>query len=107
MKLELLNLTNKAFRYYSKRVKGNEDITYDLARKKLTRNVILAAEIPPRHQSDVEKGNKLFHFGNLHILVKDGWVINVKNHRHTNNYTGWELDRFKFVELTIELGILD
>jgi hypothetical protein len=107
MKLELLNLTNKAFRYYSKRVKGNEDITYDLARRKLTRNVMLAAEIPPRDQSDLEKGNKLYHYGNLHILVKGDWVINIKNHRNTNSYTGWELDRFKYVELTIALGIVD
>lgn len=105
--MELLKLTTSAYRSYRKKVKGNKDISYDLACKKLTRNVLLAKEIPPRDQSDVEKGNKLYHYGNLHILVKDGWVIHIKNHRISNEYTGWEFDPFKYVELTLQLGIVD
>jgi hypothetical protein len=68
---------------------------------------MLAAEIPPRDQSDVDKGNKMYHYGNLHILVKGGWIINIKNHYDINEYTGWEFDPFKYVELTLALGIVD
>lgn len=105
--MELLNITNKAFRYYKHRVKGNKEITHDLARRKLTRNVIMAKEIPPRNEEDVKKGNTLYHYGNLHILVKDGWIIDLKNHYNENCYTGWEMDEFKYVDLTRELGIVD
>jgi hypothetical protein len=105
--LELLELTPKVFRYYRRKVKGNIDVTYDLARKKLTRNVLLAKEIPPRDKSDVEKGNKLYQYGNLIILVRNGWVIHIKNHKGGNYYHDWELDRFKYVDLSRELGIVE
>jgi hypothetical protein len=107
MKVQILNITNKAFRYYRNRVKGNKGITHDLARRKLTRNVELAMLAPPRNQEDIDKGNKLYIYGNLSILVRDGWVIDLKNHRGINAYSGWELDRFKYVDLTIKLGIVE
>jgi hypothetical protein len=105
--VELLEITEKAFRYYRKKVRGNQDITYDQARKKLTRNVLLAKKLPPRSEEDVQKGNVLYHYGNLHLLVKDGWVIHIKNHRQGNEYTGWELDRFKYVDLSRKLQIVE
>jgi hypothetical protein len=106
MKMEIVELTDKVFRYYTKKVKHNKNITYDQARLKLTRNIMLAKKIPPRDESDIEKGNALYQYGNLLILVRNGTVIHLKNHRGENSYTGWELDRFKYVDLTRELGIL-
>jgi hypothetical protein len=106
MKMEIVELTDKVFRYYTKKVKNNKNITYDQARLKLTRNIMLAKKVPPRDELDIEKGNILYQYGNLEILVRNNTVIHLKNHRGENRYTGWELDRFKYVDLTRDLGIL-
>jgi hypothetical protein len=106
MELEMVELSPKAFKYYRKKVKHNNNITYDQARLKLTRNIMCAKEIPPRNEEDAAKGNKLYQYGNLEILVRDGWVIHLTNHRGENAYTGWEFDPYKYVELSKEFGIV-
>lgn len=105
--MKLLELTPSVFRDYRSTVKGNEDITYDAARKKITRNVMLAKKLEPRNQEDIDKGNILYQYGNLEILVKNETVIHIKNHKGKNVYSGWELDRFKYVDLSRELNIVN
>jgi hypothetical protein len=104
--LKLVTISDKAFRYYKKRVKGNKDITYDLACRKLTRNIILADRVPARTDEEIAKRNEVYLYGNLFILKRGNHVIHLWNHKNTNAYTGWELDRVKYYELSKELGIL-
>jgi hypothetical protein len=104
--MEIVELTDKVFRYYSKKVKDNKNITYDQARLKLTRNIMLADIIPPRDESDIEKGNTLYQYGNLLILVRNGTVIHLKNHRGEPSANGWKDDPLKYEELTKEFGIV-
>ncbi|MBL4951063.1 hypothetical protein JK635_02260 [Neobacillus sp. YIM B02564] len=103
--MELLNISQKALNYYRKHVRGNEGITVDQAKRKLTRNVLLAKKLHPNCQEDINKGNVLYQYGNLLILVKDNCIIHLKNHYNVNSYRDWKLDRFKYVELSKEFGI--
>jgi hypothetical protein len=50
--VKILRLPSRVFHYYRTHVKDNEDITKDQASRKLTRNVQLAKEIPPRNELD-------------------------------------------------------
>jgi hypothetical protein len=96
IKVEIVELAPKVFRYYRNKVKNNKKITYDQARLKLTRNIMLAEKIPPRDQSDVEKGNVLYQYGCLEILVKNGMVIHLKNHKGEEFTEDCETDSLKF-----------
>lgn len=103
--MKLITISDKAFRYYKRKVRGNKDITYDLACKKLTRNIILAKKVPARNEEEIAKRNELFLYGNLFILKRGNMVIHLWNHKNTNAYEDWELDQAKYDELSKELGI--
>jgi hypothetical protein len=105
--MELLKLTDKVYEQYKLSVKGNTDISKDQAARKLTRNVLLAKELPPKSKIDRLLGIKLYAYGNLHILVRRGKVVNVSNHYGGEYHTGWEFDKKKYIELTKQLGIED
>jgi hypothetical protein len=105
--LKVLKLTDKAFEMYRKHVKGNQNTSRDQAALKLTRNVLLAKEIPPRNTVERLIGNKLYAYGNLHILVRRGKVVNVFNHYGGEYHDGWQFDKQKYIELTKQLGIED
>jgi hypothetical protein len=105
IKLKILELTDEVFDYYRENTRHNKDITRDQAARKLSRNIMLAKEVPPRNERDRLLNNRMYHFGNLHIVVRDGIIIHLRNYKNQQNYRGWELDRFKFVELTKEFGI--
>jgi hypothetical protein len=103
--VEILELTDKVFEYYRKNTKGNENISRDQVARKLTRNVLLAKEVPPRNAIDRLLGNCMYHYGNLHIVVRRNKIVHIRNYKNQNNYKNWELDRFKYVDLSRELGI--
>jgi hypothetical protein len=96
------------FQYYRENVKGNENISRDQASRKLTRNVLLAMEVPPRNFLETWSGNTKYIYGNLHIIVKRGKVIKLfNNHGKVKAYGGWFLDKEKYNQLTKDLKIVD
>jgi hypothetical protein len=105
--MELLRLTDKAYEQYKVSVKGNKDISKDQAARKLTRNVLLAKELPPRNTLERFIGNRMHMYGNLHILVRRGKIVNVFNHYGGDYHNGWEFDKRRYIELTKQLGIED
>jgi hypothetical protein len=107
IKLKILELTDKVFQYYRENTRDNKNISRDQAARKLTRNVMLAKEVPPRNAIDRLLGNKMYHYGNLHLVVRRGKVVHIKNYKNQNNYKGWEFNPHKYVELTKKLGIVE
>jgi phosphopentomutase len=107
IKLELLKLTDKAYDQYKRFVRHNEDITRELAEKKLTRNVMLAKEIEPRGEFEKQIGNRAWQYGNLLIITRRDKVVHIWNTKGINGYKNWELDKVKYYELSKELGIID
>jgi hypothetical protein len=101
--VKILKLPYELYKYYKECTKDNENITRDQAARKLTRNVLLADEVPPRNELDKAKGNKMYHFGNLHICVRHGTIIHLMNHQGNRD---WNKDEQRYQELTKELGII-
>jgi hypothetical protein len=107
MKLKILELTDKAYEAYKSFVRHNDDITRELASKKITRNVMLAKEIEPRSEFEKQIGNRVYEYGNLEIVTRRDKVVHIWNNKGVNAYTGWELDAVKKVDLSRELSIID
>lgn len=105
MKLNILKLPEELFQYYRECTNGNEDITKDQAAKKLTRNVMSAMKVPPRNESDRLKGNQMYYYGNLHIVVKNDKIVHLHNHRGGIHWGGWFPNEDRHKELTKQLGI--
>jgi hypothetical protein len=102
--VQIFEITDRVYEYYKQNVKGNEDVTKDQAAKKLSRNVMLAKEIPPRNEQDISKGNKMYYYGSLHIVLKGDKIIYLNNHRGSKCY-GWELDQEKYEKISTEFEI--
>jgi hypothetical protein len=105
MKVELIELTSKVFKYYKTRVDGNKRITYDQARRKLSRNLEMAQRVEPRNEEDVQKGNVMWQYGNLHMVTRNGYIVHIRNYKNTNAYSDWKFDPYKYVELSEKYGI--
>lgn len=105
--MKLLKVPNDIYEKYKDTVKGNENTSLDQVRRKLTRNMLLAKEVTPRSKWERLIGNKIYHYGNLHFVVRYGKVIELKNYKGGKHYGGWRLDEKKRMELTIKLGIED
>ena len=103
--MKILKLSDEVYQYYKTMIRGNEDITKDQAERKLTRNVMLGVEVPPRNTLERLKGNKLYYYGNLHIVVRWGKVVYLSNHYGGKHYNQWEPNEQKYIELTKKLGI--
>jgi hypothetical protein len=94
-------LTVKAYDYYRTNVKGNENITYEMARRKLTRNALLGKYI----DTD-EYGRKLIYYGNLSIIVdKDNTIVWLKNYPKQNFH--FNVDKAEYERLNRKLGIVE
>ncbi|PKR83520.1 hypothetical protein [Heyndrickxia camelliae] len=104
--MKLLRLKPEVYEYYRTKVKGNKDISYDQACKKLTRNVQCATELEPRNDFEKEIGNKAYLYGNLFIVVRKGRVVYLKNHSKLKSKHGWYFDAKKYITLSNELGIV-
>ena len=95
--MKLLKLTKDAYNQYKNTVKGNENISYKQAQRKLTRNVQLAIEAP-QEEEHKQQDKKLYLYGNLHILVVQDRIVWVKNHRW---YCDWfHKDQEEYEELS-------
>lgn len=103
--MKILRLTDKAYEQYKTTVKGNQNISKDQARKKLTRNVLLADEIE-LDRKDRLLGKKRFRYGNMTIHLQFGYIVHIENVKG-KFIRGWIKDFKKYDYLTKELGIVD
>jgi hypothetical protein len=100
--MKLLTLKHAAYLDYKNTVRGNKDITYYEAQKKLTRNMKLAYKFPPL-EGQPEKG--LYQYGNLQFLVVNGKVVKLTN--KNNPVPGWKRSKVKYLYWSKKLGIED
>jgi hypothetical protein len=107
MKVKILKLPYELYEYYKTCVRDNENITRDQAARKLTRNVLLAKEVPPRNTLEQLIGNKMYHYGSLHIVVRRGKIVHINNHQGKKAHDGWVKDEQLYQELTKKLEIVD
>jgi hypothetical protein len=105
MKVKILKLPYELYEYYKTCVRDNENITRDQAARKLTRNVLLAKEVPPRNTLEKLKGNKMYQYGFLHIVVRRGRIVHLNNKGRLDEE--WVKDEQRYQELTKKLEIVD
>lgn len=109
--MKLLNLTGKAYDKYRLSVKGNGNIAYDQAQKKLTRNVVLVKETIERKPYEKKRfmsrslRGVTYHYGNLDITVRFGKIVDIENNK--GQPVKWSFPRERYQQLNKELGILD
>lgn len=98
---KLFSITDNVYSAYKKGVRGNSDTTYDMARRKLTRNILMADDITPKRFSS---GYKVYQYGQLRMYVSGGQIHWLKN----NCLTGKKFikDKQLYDELNIKLGIV-
>lgn len=106
MLVKIYELTDEVLEYYRNNVSGNEKISYDQAKRKITRNIALASRLPSKKRLDRLLGIKHFQYGNLYIKTKRNKVVDIKNNKG-QRYVDWVKDGKLYTQLTIQLGILD
>lgn len=104
--MKLLDLQPNAYRYYKRNVKGNENISFEDARKKLTRNVELAELLQPT-EDQMMQGVEMYAYGNLLIKVELNKIVWLKNLYGKNKRGVWQHSLEKYNELNKKLGIED
>jgi hypothetical protein len=87
---------------YKLTVKGNMNVSFDQARRKLTRNILLAAE--RKSLKNTLKRRREFIYGNMRIIVKSGTIIEIENYI-IDVVPNWTKDEEKYERITKELGI--
>lgn len=103
-KIKLLELTPRVFETYRKLTANNADITYDMARRKFTRNVLLAHEEYNPFNENEDNGT-MYKYGYSQMIVRNRTVVWFKPH---GTYPkGWRKDEYKLKELNEILGITE
>lgn len=102
--MKLFNLKKSAYEYYRLNTRDNENTSFELAQKKLTRNIHLAAK--KESVSNTLKLQQEYIYGNMKIIVRFGAIVEIDNNpKHAID--GWYLNRKKYIKLSKELGIDD
>jgi hypothetical protein len=95
--LELYKLPYAVYSQYCKVVKGNTTLSWEMAQKKLTRNIHLA------FKTEIGKNRILYIYGRLHIHTIGNKIIWVQNIKSTKDW--FYKDMKKYDELNEILGI--
>lgn len=99
---ELLTLNANSLDYYRRFVNGNIDIPEDQAKRKMTRNMLLA--FPYKKDSDVKKHPRVWYtYGSLRFIVKNNEVTWIVNHKPV--FKAWSKDWDEYNRLNKDLGI--
>lgn len=96
--MKRLNMSKRMYEYYRDSVKNNETITFSQARRKMTRNMLLANKADSSNYI-----GQMYQYGRLWFVVRDNKIIWMKN--KCRNPEGWILDKEKYDELNKTLGI--
>ena len=97
--MKIYGLSYEAYEQYKLAVKGNETTTYELAKLKLNRNIMLG------YKAKDDGVIQCFKYGRLKIDVAFDEIIGVSNHGRKSRK--WELDQCKYEKLNHELGIVN
>lgn len=96
-KIKVLQLGKGVYQYYRDNVKGNQNTPYEIAQRKLTRNVMLALT------NKIDEDKYLFLYGNLHIFVEGNTIVKLENYKGGVNWF-WK-DLKNYYKLNHKLGI--
>jgi len=108
--VQILKLSKKAYKQYTSSVKENEDTGLDQAARKLTRNVQIVKEKVEKHRwmkdNLVIEGtlSTTYCYGSLHIKVRNGKVVGIKNHQEDKNFEFF-VPKKRYIQLSRQLGI--
>ena len=91
MSEQVFNLNEKAYNYYITNVRGNAKVSFDLAQKKLTRNIKMSKKLK---QSVWQKltGKQVYQYGNLLITLSKDTIVEVVNHKG-DQLPGWKFNK--------------
>lgn len=99
--MSILQFKKGLFQYYKEQVEGNDEISLEQARKKMTRNMRLATKA-----NSTGFHSQKYMYGSLHFIVSDRGVITwIKNRQYSPQ--GWSVDKEEYVRSSEELGIED
>ncbi|MCA1021557.1 hypothetical protein [Halobacillus litoralis] len=98
--MELLEFKPGVFEDYQQSVKNAENVSEDQARRKMTRNMLLAHKA-----KKIEGKDQLYVYGYLWFWVKGNMIMGVKNGMPPEY--GWVKDQKRYEELNKQLGIID
>ncbi|MFB5758964.1 hypothetical protein [Paenibacillus medicaginis] len=101
MNYKLYQLSGNVLNTYRAKVKGNEFASAALVRRKLTRNIMLAAKVPYKDG----EGAELYMYGNLHIWVKGNKIIEIRNMKGKQFSRWFFKDQKRYEELNEMLEI--
>ncbi len=99
--MELVQVSDKAIRYYRNKVKGNENVSKELIRKKLTRNLYLATF----DKSTEDQYYKIYWYGQLKMTLVGDKIVKLQNCKGAN--PNWVKDEKEYKRLNKLLGIPD
>lgn len=88
MSEKVLGLSKKAYNYYIENVKGNKSTSYELAAKKLSRNLKMSKPVDQTFFQRLIR-TQTFRYGNLFITVKSGTIVKILNHKG-KTLPGWK-----------------
>lgn len=71
--IRLFKLTNRAYNHYCNATRGNSETSYELAQRKLTRNILLSMKL------DIGKKKIVYIYGQLHIFTKGNTITWIEN----------------------------
>lgn len=97
-RLKMLQMGKGVYQEYVNTVKGNENTPYDVAHKKLSRNVILGRKISTNGETT------LYHYGNLDITVVGNTITGIKNNKG-NIGRKFKKNIPRYIKLNKQLGI--
>lgn len=97
----LHNVSPEAIDYYRNNVNGNKNLSDDMIKRKLTRNLYAGRKV-----CNDEHGNSICHFGKLLIIYdkQKHHILEIQNYTPTD-YFWKEVKTKKFYELNYILGI--
>jgi hypothetical protein len=97
--IKILKFKGNTFTYYQTHVKGNEKVTYDQARRKMTRNMMLA------YKTDSEGyPGQMYQYGSLWFVVNTkNQIVWIKNYCFLPE--GWKVNKIKYLKLNKQLHI--
>lgn len=97
--MKIYKVSQNAYEYYIHNVKDNENASYDLVCRKLTRNIMLGKKMPDK------ENKRLYFYGNLAILIRNGEIVWLNNYK--DKYHNFTVDKAKYDKLNRKLGITE
>lgn len=102
--IEVYDLDELVYFEYISSVKGNESLTYEEAKKKLTRGILLGYSVYKNDKTKIQ----IIQYGWLQIVTKANKkgkkkIIDIKNYQKPRQY--WKLDLVKYKEISEKLGL--